>query len=228
MKNKNIILIIIVLFGVIYIAMNNSRNEHTEQTKNVVEKYPWQITLLANGNTRVFGIVFNETTLQEVDLLLKTDPEVKLFESDKNLSLEAYYKNVLLGGLIGSFIISLDVSESELQKFKSESKKRKRHENTIQHEFDKIMLEQVKKLTVKNLSYIPTAQLEEEMIVKRFGVPEEKIKLKNNEKGWHYLYPKKGLDLIYKEEGKEVLQYVTPREFSLLLEPLRSLQNQSH
>ena len=75
---------------------------------------------------------------------------------------------------------------------------------------------------MKNLIYIPAVQLDEEIIVKRFGKPIHKIKLKTKETGWHYLYPEKGLDLIYKEEGKEILQYVLPKKFNALLEPLQS------
>lgn len=74
---------------------------------------------------------------------------------------------------------------------------------------------------MKNLIYIPTVQLDEETIVRRFGEPTYKIKLKTKEPGWHYLYPEKGLDLIFKEEGKEVLQYVLPKNFNALLEPLQ-------
>ena len=36
----------------------------------------------------------------------------------------------------------------------------------------------------------------------------------------HWLYPVKGLDVVVREEGKEVLQYVAPREFERLARPL--------
>jgi hypothetical protein len=36
----------------------------------------------------------------------------------------------------------------------------------------------------------------------------------------HFLYPAKGLDLILDRKGKEVLQYVAPRDFARLREPL--------
>jgi hypothetical protein len=35
----------------------------------------------------------------------------------------------------------------------------------------------------------------------------------------HWLYPEKGLDLMLNDSGKEVLQYVAPREFATLARP---------
>ena len=37
----------------------------------------------------------------------------------------------------------------------------------------------------------------------------------------HLLYPEKGLDVVVDAEGKELLQYVAPRDFALLREPLK-------
>jgi hypothetical protein len=171
----------------------------------------------------VFGIILGETTLKEVDNIFTSRPKMALFEANEKLSLEAYYKNVSLGGMIGSFILTLDASIQQLNNIKKESAKQKRTENNgKRYELDKLASDKTKKLIVKNLIYIPTVQLDEAIIVKRFGKPTHKIKLKTKEIGWHYLYPEKGLDLIYKEEGKEVLQYVLPKNFNALLEPLQS------
>jgi len=125
--------------------------------------------------------------------------------------------------MTGSFIFTLNASGKQLNKIKKESSKKKKTENNgLRYELDKPASDKSKTLVVQNLIYIPTVQLSDEVILKRFGKPTYKIKLKTKETGWHYLYPEKGLDLIYKEEGKEVLQYVSPKEFNLLLEPLQS------
>lgn len=221
---KKIIIISVLLLILFYVF-----NKESQQDKDIVEKYPWQVSLLPDGRTRVFGIVFNETSLKTVDEILKSSPTIALFESKDSLSLEAYYKNVTLAGLIGSFIFSLDASVMQLNEIKTESKKQNRTANNgIRYELDKDTSEKTKELRVTNLIYIPTVQLDEETIIKRFGQPDYKIKLETKEQGWHYLYPEKGLDLIFKEEGKEVLQYVLPKNFNLLLEPLQSSQSLKH
>ena len=212
---------VIIILALVLLALFLLVNKGTKDNTQIVEKYPWQISLLENGKSRVFGIVLGETPLKKVDLILKSSPKVGLFELDKKLSLEAYYKNISLGGLIGSFIFALDASEEQLNKIKNESVNKEPAENRgRRYDLDMHAIEQSKMLMVKNLIYIPTAQLDEKTIVQRFGKPSNKIKLKTKEVGWHYLYPEKGLDLIFKEEGKEVLQYVQPKNFNLLLAPL--------
>ena len=220
----------IIIIGIfVTVALFFMVNEKIDNDNPIVEKYPWQVSVLPDGRSRVFGIVLDETTLKQVDEILKSQPKVALFETKEKLSLEAYYKNVSLGGLIGSFVITLNTTDAELMQFKQGSRKQERAENNgVRHEFDKTLSDKAKNLIVKNLIYIPTVQLDEETIVKRFGTPTHKIKLKTKEVGWHYLYADKGLDLIYKEEGKEVLQYVLPKNFNALLAPLQSLQNQKH
>lgn len=216
---KNVIIISSLILLSLFLLIDKNSENRTE----IVEAYPWQITILPDGKSRIFGIVLEESILKEVDVTLKSTPKIALFEADKKLALEAYYKNVSLGGLIGSFIITLNASDEQLHKIKQASVKQERVENNgKRYELDKPTSESLKSLVIKNLIYIPTVQLNEETIVKRFGEPAYKIKLKTKEKGWHYLYPEKGLDLIYMEEGKEVLQYVLPKNFNVLLVPLQS------
>ena len=214
---------IIIISALVILVLFFMFNEKTGNDKTIVQTYPWQVNILPDGKSQVFGVVLEETTLKEVDAILKSAPEMAVFELNNKLALEAYYKNISLGGLIGSFILTMNVSVQELNAIKKESRRKKGDEsNGVRYELDKPTAEKSKSLIVKNLIYVPTVQLDEEMIIKRFGKPGYKIKLKTKEVGWHYLYPKKGLDLIYKEEGKEVLQYVLPKNFNLLLEPLQT------
>jgi len=214
---------IIILSVLIILVLFFTFNEKTGNGKLIVQTYPWQVKVLPDGRSRVFGVILGETLLKEVDVILNNTPKMALFEANEKLSLEAYYKNVSLGGLIGSFIFTLNVTDKQLNKIKQEGSKKKRTEtNGVRYDLDKPASDESKTLIVKNLIYIPTVQLDEKTIIQRFGQPTFKIKLKTKEIGWHYLYPEKGLDLIYKEEGKEVLQYVSPAKFNLLLEPLQS------
>ena len=215
---KNIIIILALVFFALFLLIDKK----SENAEPIVETYPWQVKVLADGRTRVFGIVLGESQLKMADVILKSSPKIGLFEVDEKLALEAYYKNVSLGGLIGSFIFTLDASAEELLKIKEESAKHEPAENKgKRYELDKPASDRSKSFVIKNLIYIPTVQLDEKTITQRFGKPVYKIKLKTKEVGWHYLYPEKGLDLIFKEEGKEVLQYVLPKDFNLLLEPLQ-------
>jgi len=215
---KAIIIILLVLISLFLLV-----DKKPENSKRIVETYPWQVSILEGGKSRVFGVVLEETALKDVDRLLKSTPKVALFELDKKLALEAYYKNVSLGGLIGSFIFTLDAPVEQLNRIRQESHKKEPAENNgYRYELDKPTTDRAKSFVVNTLIYIPTVQLDEKTIVQRFGEPSYKIKIKTKEIGWHYLYPEKGLDLIFKEEGKEVFQYVLPKDFNLLLGPLQT------
>jgi hypothetical protein len=47
---------------------------------------------------------------------------------------------------------------------------------------------------IRGLAFIPSAQLDEAVILERFGQPAERIRV--NEHQEHLLYPAKGLDLV--------------------------------
>lgn len=214
---KIVVILVLILFLFLILKQKPVNN------KIIDEMYPWQIEQLDGGRSRVFGIILGETTLKEAGDKLKASAELAIYESKEKLTIEAYYNNILLGGLIGSFIFTLDVPTEKLMQIKQASVKKERLQTKeIKYKLDKLAAEKLQNYQVKNLIYIPRVQLDEEMIVKRFGKPEYKIKLKTKEPGWHYLYPKKGLDLIYKEEAKEVLQFVNPKDFKELLLPLQA------
>lgn len=65
------------------------------------------------------------------------------------------------------------------------------------------------------MTFIPSINLDEEVIRTRFGEPDQRTEL---EGVVHFLYPEKGLDVVIIEEGKEVIQYVVPRDFGFTVE----------
>lgn len=70
---------------------------------------------------------------------------------------------------------------------------------------------------ITNIAFIPAVNLDHDTIIKRFGQPGAIV---HQDELVHYLYPEKGLAIALSEEGKEVLQYVSPKLFSRLQEPL--------
>ena len=215
--------IIFTSIGLLLALLLLLQNKVSDNKTPITDAYPWQIKILEDGRTSVFGIVLGETNLTKINFILKTRGQVALFESDGKLTLEAYYKNVTRAGLTGSYVFTLDVSDKKLNELKQQSIKGKPTETkSIKYEFGAEALKEIALMKVRFLSYIPTVQIDEEMIVKRFGEPAQKLPLKTKEEGAHYLYPEKGLDLIYRAESKEVLQYTQPADFNLLLEPLKS------
>ena len=185
------------------------------------DKYPWQVTILADGNSQVLGIRFYETTLAEARQKLGQRPDIALFENpDGRLSVEMYYKEFNRGGLSANILLTLVEDQALFERLKQQAPGKKRTETGVmKYALSESALRQLEASPIAGLTYVPYANLDEEMVSKRFGEPAQKIQ--THEQAQHWLYPEKGLDLIINTEGKEVLQFVPPQEFDRLAGPLQ-------
>jgi hypothetical protein len=71
---------------------------------------------------------------------------------------------------------------------------------------------------IRSIAFVPSVNLDEAIIVQRFGPPAERIR--SDAETEHFLYPERGLDIVLSGKNKEVLQYVAPRHFEALRRPL--------
>jgi len=189
--------------------------------QNKTDRFPWQITILDDGSSRIFGIRLGLTRVGEVKHMIGSSPKLALFENpDGRLSLELFYKEFSRAGLSGRLVLTVGAADIELQALKQSSRKKDRLDSgAVQHRLDAGAWQTIDAWPVSAMTYMPYANLDEDIIIARFGEPAEKIR--SHEKAQHWLYPDKGLDLIINEAGKEILQYVAPGEFEKLTAPLR-------
>lgn len=182
--------------------------------------YAWQVTILPDGGSRVFGIEFDSTTLTQATGILGTRYDEGLFEnSDGSLSLEVYFNEVTLGGISGKFILTLNADQDLLHSMKQRAGKAKRMDSgAYRYHLSQSDRQNLGAMTISALGYIPYVNLDKELIQHRFGIPARIINLDKSKQ--HYLYPDKGLDLLLDKDGKEFLQYVAPKHFQQLQAPL--------
>jgi hypothetical protein len=180
---------------------------------------PWQIEILPDGSSKVFGVILGQTTLGEAKAHLGPDMELAVMVAQgEQGSLEMYYGQYRAGLLSAKLILAADVDADTIALMRENAAERKVLETGAR----KYLLNRndhakAFSATVETIACVPAVNLDHEIIHKRFGETDEVI-----QKGGvtHYLYPDKGLDVILNEEGKEVLQYVAPADFSRLREPL--------
>ena len=189
--------------------------------QNKPDSYPWQVTAMADGSSRIFGIHLRTTTVAEAKQLLGNEPKLALFENpDGGLSLELFYNEFTRAGLSGKLILTLSGETAVLQSLKQQAAKAEKLESGVsQYRLGTSQQGMIDGLPVVAMTYVPYANLEEKVIQARFGEPTEKIR--SHPQAEHWLYPQMGLDLIVNEVGKEVLQYVPPKEFASLARPLK-------
>jgi hypothetical protein len=181
---------------------------------------PWQIAVDGQGGSTVFGLQPGVSTLGDVRQRLGSEIEVAIIAEPNEIgSLEGYYAQVPLGFVLAKMVVTVDVPDEAISAMRERALKAKHMESTTRritlHPDDLVAAE---RLPVRAISLIPTTNLDEATIVQRFGEPGERIVV--SEKRTHLLYPVLGLDVLVDKDGKELLQYVAPRDFARLREPL--------
>lgn len=181
---------------------------------------PWQIEPLAGGNSRVFGLTLGASTLEDARARLGKDMEVAVVAAPGEPgSLEAYYESIKMGFVTGKLILTADVTPETVEQMrqraaKTEYMQSSTKKSTLQSED----LGRAYSAPIRALAFVPSVNLDEEIVLQRFGEPAERIRSSDHLE--HFLYPDKGLSIALDSRGKELLQYVPPRNFERLRAPL--------
>jgi hypothetical protein len=207
-----VIALIIVSISVILMAPDNS--------VSTPETLPWKVSHPTPETTRVFGITLGKSTLNEiaVDYKYQSELEVSLFKpSDAKMGVEAFFEEVNFNGLKAKIIMTIAIPEEELLGMFQRGLRMNSTPSGKRITLTADDLERVRSLPVASLTYLPTARLEEAVILKRFGEPAQRIREKKTNL-IHWLYPQHGLDVVL--DAKPFFQYLPTRDFELLRAPL--------
>ncbi|NTV70530.1 MAG: hypothetical protein HGA71_10335 [Azonexaceae bacterium] len=181
---------------------------------------PWQIELDAQGGSSVFGLRPGVSTVGEVRQKFGGDMDVAIIAEPNEMGmLEGYYSQVALGFVLAKVIVTVDAKKELISEMRDRALKAKHMESTTRKiTLNPDDLAAIEKMPVKAISVIPSVNLDEATVIQRFGPPGERLAV--SERRVHLLYPEKGLDVVVDGDGKELLQYVAPRNFAELREPL--------
>ena len=170
---------------------------------------PWQIETLPGGESKVFDLTLGHSTLADARKRFGDDmPLAVVAEPNESGNVEGYYENVTAGFVAGRLIVTADLPPAVIDAMRERSPK-------TDSDFAAALA-----APIRALSFIPAAQLDEDIVIQRFGQPTERIRV--NEHVEHLLYPARGLDLVLDSKGKELLQYVAPARFEALRAPLKA------
>ena len=184
------------------------------------EDLPWRIEPV--GDTiRVFGLTLGESTLGEaIDKLGRH--ELGIFrDAQGQLTLEAYFRNVRLGNLSARVVATARLPQERLQAMAERGGSGKRLASGVQ-QYSLAAEDQAVALAtpVSTLTYVPIIDLTPEDVRLYFGEPTRRLPEPADPRFTHWLYPQRGLDLMLDPDGEAILQYLPPREFHRVLEPL--------
>lgn len=186
-------------------------------------KLPWDIKVDLQGGSEIFGLALGKSTLEDARKVFNRDGKISLFITHEGQpALEAYFERVFLSGLRADFILVLDADTVTLQGLYDRGSRISRTTEITQKVELTVEDEAfASHLPIKLINYIPAADLDDALITKRFGAPAERIT--ESETGIvHWIYPETGLSIAVNPQGKELLQYIQPREADILIDSLRS------
>jgi hypothetical protein len=211
-----ILALIVAALLVPFLLPNVGRQEGADPNRNL----PWQIAVDGNGGSTVFGLRPGSSTLGEVIRALGDGVEVAIVAAPNEAgSLEAYYAQLKLGFVLARMIVTVDAPEATISAMRERALKAAPMESATRkitlHPDDRAAAEA---MPVRAIAVIPTVNLDEAAVAARFGPPGERIVV--SDKRVHLLYPSLGLDVVVDGDGKELLQYVAPRDFERLRAPL--------
>jgi hypothetical protein len=198
----------------IYPFIDSSENNET------VTGLPWQVEVFPDGSTQVFGLKVGSSRLSDALEILGNDMELAIIAAtDEVGNLEMYYGHYRAGLLSGKLVLQTDISEEKIKQWRDNAVTFEYMASGLAKKYfvspDDLL--QVLAERIIGITFIPAVNLDEEVILARFGEPSQKIELPGVT---HYLYPGRGLDIALHEKAKEVMQYVSPTEFQQLVQPL--------
>lgn len=187
-------------------------------------RLPWMIDVDIDGKTEALGIKLNHSTLYDAQLNFNQEPEVTLFRSPEGkMVIEAFFNRIFLSGLKANIVLSMDVSQEDAEAmFDRGLRISQMGDGSKKVDLSEVDIQTLLKTPFSSMTYLPAANLEPDLVESRFGVPSQKVA--ETETIEHWLYPSKGLDIAVNADGKEVFQFVLPKNFDKVMEPLKAAQ----
>jgi hypothetical protein len=188
--------------------------------RHKVAGLPWQIEILPDGFTRVFGLVPGRSRMQEAATLLGDDYELAIVENKNNTRLEMYFGHYRAGLMTAKMVLASSVNDDVFSKWQQRAVKSEYMKSGVARKYS-LAAEDIPtamQSVIQTITFIPAVNLDEEVIRQRFG--EASTVVGQEAENTHYLFAEKGLDIVISDNEKDVLQYVAPKNFSQLRDPL--------
>lgn len=213
-----IIIFVVILALVLAFYHSPTKVQNTPLQK--LTGMPWQIDILPDGHTKVFGLIPGKTTLRQAIAVLGTDYDLGIVESKTSTNLEMYFSDYHAGPLAAKLVLAAETDPDALQQWKKRAIKKDYMGSANAKKYMLATADQDAALNsvVRAIAFIPAVNIDDDIVRKRFGNPAEKIGAAGGVT--YYLYPKKGLSIAISDKAKEVLQYVAPPDFNSLQAPL--------
>jgi len=163
------------------------------------------------GNLHVLGVILGKSTLREAEMAFRSRADAAVFLYPKTDTpnentqyagkLEAYFPSIADHTKV---LLTMTVSDIDLETIRQRSSSPRIYPNgVIRMNLSNEDILGIQKMTIKELTLIPSSQLDEQIITAQFGKPASKQKISEQET--MYLFPEIGLTAIIHSEEKDKL-----------------------
>lgn len=181
---------------------------------------PWHIEHPAPDSVRIFGLTLGQSSTNEAEQRFKEEAKPSLFKSPEGkLVAEMFFEQINLAGLRAKVVLTIAVPDDELLAMYERGLRMSSTGGGKKITPAPDDVARLRTLPISSLTYMPGVRVEEELFLKRFGQPAQRVRETKNGT-IHWLYPQNGLDIALGGEEKPLLQYVSPKEFDKLARPL--------
>lgn len=206
------IMSVLILAGSFFIPGDPSRKDDV----------PWHIEHPTPDSVRIFGLTLGQASAAEAELRFKEEAKPSMFKSpDGRLVAEMFFEQVEMAGLRSKIVVTIAVPDAELKEIYDRGLRMAATGSGKKITMTPDDIARLRTLPINSLTYMPGVRVEEAMFLKRFGQPSQRIREKKSG-AVHWLYPQNGLDITLGGGEKPLLQYVPPKDFDRLLNPLKA------
>ncbi len=204
------IMSVLILVGALFIPAEPRR----------ISDLPWHIEHPTSDTVRIFGLTLGESSTNEAEQRFSEEAVPSLFKSPEGkLVAEVYFEQVKLGGLPSTIVLTINVPEEEIKGMYERGLRMATTGSGKKITMTPDDITKLRTLPIGSLTYLPSLHVEETIFIKRFGQPAQRIR--EQKSGLiHWLYPQEGLDITLNGSEKPLLQYVSPKNFDQLSQPL--------
>lgn len=203
---------VLIIAGSFFVPASTNRNDDL----------PWHIEHPTQDSIRVFGLTLGESVTNEAELRFKEEAKPSLFKSPEGkMVAEIFFEQVTLAGLRSKIVLTIEVPEAELKGMYERGLRMASTGSGKKITMTPDDIARLRTLPIGSLTYLPSMRVEEAIFLKRFGQPAQRIK--ETKSGLvHWLYPQNGLDITLGNGAMPLLQYVSPKDFGKLVQPLKA------
>ena len=168
---------------------------------------PWQSYINDQDQTVVFDLTMGQSKLLDAARLFGTEIEASLFENENvDPELEVYFSSTKVGGISAKIILNLALNKQNIDILRDNIDESMMMPSGVKKTTFKSKAESLmSQFTIKSLTFIPRADLPENVVLDLFGKPDRVDLSSQGISYWHY--PEKGLKIIMDDEQKDILEF---------------------